>query len=47
MMLHVDTVADKASPMDPAIAATLDSIAAHHSLLPLPAQAGRHIGQGR
>ena len=26
---------------------TLDAIAAHHSLLPLPAQAGRHIGQGR
>ena len=47
MMLHVDTVADKASPMDPAITATLDAIAAHHSLLPLPAQAGRHIGQGR
>jgi carnitine 3-dehydrogenase len=47
MMLHVDTVADKASPMDPAITATLDAIAAHHSLLPLPPQAGRHIGQGR
>jgi carnitine 3-dehydrogenase len=47
MMLHVDTVADKASPMDPAITATLDAIAAHHSLLPLPTQAGRHIGQGR
>ncbi|MEY4231555.1 MAG: hypothetical protein RLZZ362_2404 [Actinomycetota bacterium] len=47
MMLHVDTVADKASPMDSAITATLDAIAAHHSLLPLPAQAGRHIGQGR
>jgi acyl-CoA thioesterase FadM len=46
MMLHVDTVADKASPMDPAITATLDAITAHHSLLPLPTQAGRHIGQG-
>lgn len=47
MMLHVDTVADKACPTDPAILANLDRIAAHHGQLPLPRQAGRHIGQGR
>ena len=47
MMLHVDTTLDKASPADPAILAVLDEIAAHHSSLVAPAQAGRHIGQGR
>jgi carnitine 3-dehydrogenase len=47
MMLHVDTTLDKASPADPAILAKLDTIAAHHASLELPAQAGRAIGQGR
>ncbi len=47
MLLHVDTAADKASPASAAILAELASIAAHHHALPLPSQAGRHIGQGR
>ena len=45
MMLHVDTTTNRAAPAEPAIVAALDAIAAHHRLLPAPAQAGRHIGQ--
>jgi len=47
MMLHVDTTLDKASPADPAILTVLDRIAEHHRALPIPAHAGRAIGQGR
>jgi carnitine 3-dehydrogenase len=47
MMLHVDTALDRAAPADPAILASLDRIAAHHAVLPLPPQAGRSIGQTR
>jgi carnitine 3-dehydrogenase len=45
MMLHVDAEAGKASPASPEIQAKLAEIAAHHDLLPRPANAGRHIGQ--
>jgi carnitine 3-dehydrogenase len=47
MMLHVDTALDKAVPMSDEIATKLDEIAAHHSVLPAPANAGRAIGQPR
>ncbi len=47
MLLHVDTAVDKAVPADPAMTARLDAIAAYHSTLPLPAHAGRSVGQGR
>lgn len=45
MMLHVDTAVGKASPAGAEVLASLDGIARHHSQLPLPAQAGRSIGQ--
>jgi carnitine 3-dehydrogenase len=47
MLLHVDTTADKAVPAAPDMTAKLDAIAAHHTVLPIPANAGRAIGQGR
>jgi len=47
MMLHVDTEAGKSSPASAEIQAKLAEIAAHHDLLPKPANAGRHIGQPR
>jgi carnitine 3-dehydrogenase len=47
MMLHVDTAADRAAPMDPAIRRRLDEIAEHHSRLTPPRNAGRAIGQPR
>ncbi len=45
MMLHVDAEAGKASPASAELQAKLAEIAAHHDLLPRPAQAGRFIGQ--
>ena len=45
MMLHVDTAAGKACPAGAEVLASLDGIAHHHSQLPLPARAGRAIGQ--
>ncbi len=47
MLLHVDTSADKAVPAATEMTAQLDAIAAHHSALPLPANAGRSVGRGR
>jgi len=47
MMLHVDTAAGKSSPASPVLMANLDRLAAHHSLLPKPAHAGRFVGQPR
>ncbi|MDO8364260.1 MAG: carnitine 3-dehydrogenase [Actinomycetota bacterium] len=47
MLLHVDTAAGKASPAAPALQAKLAELAAHHSLLPKPAHAGRFVGQPR
>ncbi len=47
MLLHVDTVADKACPADPAMQAVLADLAARHSHLPVPPQAGRSVGQSR
>ena len=47
MLLHVDTTADKAVPAPEGMVAMLDRIAAHHSTLPVPANAGRSVGQGR
>jgi carnitine 3-dehydrogenase len=43
MHLHVDTAAGKASPVDPAIRARLDSIRKAHAALPQPVEAGRSI----
>jgi carnitine 3-dehydrogenase len=43
MHLHVDTAAAKASPVDPAIRARLESILKDHATLPQPAEAGRSI----
>ena len=47
MLLHVDTTTDTTSPASDDIMRKLAAIAAHHDSLALPAQAGRHIGQGR
>ena len=47
MLLHVDTVAGKASPASGAIVAKLDELAAKHKTLPRPANAGRQVGQPR
>ncbi|MBU6316021.1 MAG: carnitine 3-dehydrogenase, partial [Acidobacteria bacterium] len=47
MMLHVDTAAGKSSPAAPQLMTVLDRLAAHHSLLPKPAHAGRFVGQPR
>jgi len=47
MLLHVDTKADKAVPAAPEVTAVLDRIAAHHSSLPQPTNAGRSVGQAR
>ncbi|MFM7045292.1 MAG: thioesterase family protein, partial [Ilumatobacteraceae bacterium] len=44
MLLHVDTAAGRAVPAADGIVAALDRIAAHHSTLPAPANAGRAIG---
>jgi carnitine 3-dehydrogenase len=44
MHLHVDTVAGKASVVDPAVRARLESILNDHAGLPRPREAGRSIG---
>ena len=44
MLLHVDTNANRTVPAADHIVAALDAIAAHHSSLPAPANAGRAIG---
>ena len=43
MHLHVDTAAGKASPVEPAVRARLDSIRKAHATLPQPVEAGRAI----
>jgi carnitine 3-dehydrogenase len=45
MHLHVDTVAAKASSVDPAIRAKLDKIKQDQAGMPRPREAGRSIGQ--
>jgi carnitine 3-dehydrogenase len=45
MHLHVDTAAEKASPVDPAIRARLDAIMKSQAQLPRPPEAGRVIGK--
>jgi carnitine 3-dehydrogenase len=47
MLLHVDTRIDKAVPAAAAMTEMLDRIAAHHSALVAPANAGRAIGLAR
>jgi carnitine 3-dehydrogenase len=47
MLLHVDTAAGKAAPIDAAVKAKLDAVAAAHAKLPRPASAGRGIGAPR
>jgi carnitine 3-dehydrogenase len=45
--LHVDTAAAKAAPIDAGVRAKLDAIRLAHSGLPVPAEAGRRVGQGK
>ncbi|MBM3612320.1 MAG: carnitine 3-dehydrogenase [Alphaproteobacteria bacterium] len=47
MILHVDMKAGRTCPAPEAILARLNPIAAAHAGLPLPAGAGRHVGQGK
>jgi carnitine 3-dehydrogenase len=42
--LHVDTVAAKAVPMDPALRAKLDELRQAHAQLPAPEEAGKPVG---
>jgi len=44
MLLHVDMNAEKAAPIDPAVYAALQAVAAAHAGLERPAEAGRRIG---
>ena len=45
--LHVDTAAAKAAPIDAGVRAKLDAIRLAQSGLPVPAEAGRRVGQGK
>jgi carnitine 3-dehydrogenase len=47
MLLHVDTVANRAVPASPAILAALQDVAKAHAGLERPAAAGRAVGQPR
>jgi carnitine 3-dehydrogenase len=47
MLLHVDVAAGRAAPAAPHVLARLDEVAAHHSRLPRPANAGRAVGAPR
>jgi acyl-CoA thioesterase FadM len=47
MHLHVDTGAAKAATVDPAVQGKLEAIRRAHSGLPLPAEAGRHVGRAK
>jgi carnitine 3-dehydrogenase len=47
LLLHVDTVAGKASAAAPAVVATLDRVAGAHASIERPPAAGRHVGQPR
>jgi carnitine 3-dehydrogenase len=44
LYLHVNTVAGKASPMDPSVQARLEKIRAAQADRPVPPQVGRHVG---
>ncbi len=45
--LHVDSAAAKAAPIDAAVRAKLEAIRHAQSGLPVPAEAGRRVGQGK
>jgi carnitine 3-dehydrogenase len=45
MHLHVDAKAAKAAPTDARVREKLEQMARAHAELPLPAAAGRHVGQ--
>jgi carnitine 3-dehydrogenase len=45
MLLHVDTAESRACAADPTVLSTLERLAAAHSALPTPRQAGRSVGQ--
>jgi carnitine 3-dehydrogenase len=47
MILHVDMKAGRTCPAPAPILVRLNPIAAAHAGLPLPAGAGRHVGQGK
>jgi carnitine 3-dehydrogenase len=47
MYLHVDTVAAKAAPADPAVRSKWEAIRRAQAGLPRPAQAGRAVGLGK
>ena len=47
LLLHVDTVANRAVPADPAVLDRLAAVAAAHAGIARPAAAGRHVGQAR
>ncbi len=47
MHLHVDTVAGRAAPIAPNVRAQLEQMHDAQSALPVPAEAGRRIGQAR
>ena len=45
LYLHVDTANQKAAPIDAAVHARLAALAKQHAGLPVPAEAGRRVGQ--
>ncbi len=45
--LHVNSLAAKASPMDPQVHSKLEAIRAAHAALPAPEQKGRYVGMAR
>ena len=47
LLLHVDTVANRAVPADAAVLDRLAAVAAAHAGIARPAAAGRHVGQPR
>ena len=42
--LHVDTANHKATPMQGAVRTRLEQLAGAHASLPVPPEAGRHVG---
>jgi carnitine 3-dehydrogenase len=47
LLLHVDTVANRAAPAEAAVLDRLAAVAAAHAGIPRPPAAGRHVGQPR
>jgi carnitine 3-dehydrogenase len=45
MLLHVDTVAERAAPAEPPVLEVLASVAAAHATVTRPGSVGRHIGR--